>query len=545
MKRAKSPSKHNIHAGEGDYEKYLEDDDGDDSPYGSPSIKRTCLPSSKSVQSPSVPGDAKSVFAVLDGGDPNACLAIFRQLLEALKTIPLYYKDTRILLDMQELEMLVHGCGASTASTRISRLREGSQNGILEKVKIPGRPGHPKVGIELRNVLEYVVAQKGEVASALRRSLIEIASRAVAGDQDLFRAVSEWKKTMDPKIRATLMSGYVRSETAMREDPLPNPEEVAEPLPEDVSEAIPSEAPHAAAAPPPPPQLLTWQEAKLELINADVCPRMLASPMGALIVMEMRLHGLLSAMNCVQKQMTIFNEWVESQARIARLDKAAQEETARLKAVSDAKIEDDRATADRLKKANDSKIAAEKAKSDRLKSESDAKIAADKAESDRLKSESDAAIASKAAADKAESDRLKSESEEKSKRLALESEAKSVAIIKINAANAKIELLEKKQALATKARLDQATIDAERAKVDIEETKAWRMRQDMAIKKNESEARIRREDLNSALLRKQQRKIEASIPVGLAKTNYFNKKKMNQTTLLNTSPSGFFVKKKH
>ena len=167
MKRAKSPSKRNS-----------EDDDDDDSPYGSPSIKRTCLPSS-SVPLPRVPGEAKSVFAALDGGDPNASLAVLQILLEELKVIPAYFKDAKILLDMQELIMHLHGCSKQSAKVRIS---QGKINLTLEKVQVSSRGGHPKVAMELRHVLEYVLAQKGEVASTLRRSLIEIASRAAAGD---------------------------------------------------------------------------------------------------------------------------------------------------------------------------------------------------------------------------------------------------------------------------------------------------------------------------------------------------------------------------
>ena len=110
--------------------------------------------------------------------------------------------------------------------------------------------------MELRNVLEYILMQKGDVAGTIRRALIEIAFRAAAGDQDLFHAVSKWKKTMDPKVRAILMSGYVRSESAKSNDPLPAPEEVAEPLPDDVKAAQFSETNHA---PPSVPQL-TWQE---------------------------------------------------------------------------------------------------------------------------------------------------------------------------------------------------------------------------------------------------------------------------------------------
>ena len=130
--------------------------------------------------------------------------------------------------------------------------------------------------MELRHVLEYVLAKKGSVADTLRRSLIEIACRATAGDRDLFCAVSVWKETMDPKIRAMLMSGYVRSEAAREEDPLPEPEQVAEPLPEDVAAAYPAEtdARQGAAA----PKQLTFSEAKVELVEASASPEILASP---------------------------------------------------------------------------------------------------------------------------------------------------------------------------------------------------------------------------------------------------------------------------
>ncbi len=146
--------------------------------------------------------------------------------------------------------------------------------------------------MELRHVLEYVLAQKGLVADSLRRSLIEIACRATAGDQDLFRAVSAWKKTTDPKIRSMLMSGYVRSAVARVEDPLPEPEQVAEPLPEDVALAYPAAASTS--------KKLTFFEAKDELVEASVSPEILTSPIGAEIIATMREHGLLAALKCLR-----------------------------------------------------------------------------------------------------------------------------------------------------------------------------------------------------------------------------------------------------
>jgi hypothetical protein len=406
-------------------------------------------------------GESKTIFGVLDGGNPNASLAIFKVILEQLKNIQMYFKDTRILLDMQELVMHLHGCSKQGANIRILRLKENSRNGILEnsrngileKYRVPGSSGTGKVAIELRYMLEYVLAQKGEVAATLRRSLIEIACRATAGDQDLFRAVSTWKQTMDPKIRAMLISGYVRSEAAMTEDPVPEPEDVADLLPEDVAEAKPEECKISTSRPPPPSQQqprLTFLEAEQELLEARVSTEILASPFGAQIVVEMRENGLLSALECVQKCMTIYLEWatttsknnretLESQARIAREDKIASDESAA-----------------KIKKDNE---------------ESAAKIKNDQAELDRLASESQAAI-------------------------------------KLNAARMRLEESEKKLELATKMRIDNAL-------VDIEETKAWQMREEVFMKKKESDAKIRREDLNSVLLRKQQRKTEASIPISL------------------------------
>ena len=419
-------------------------------------------------------GESKTIFGVLDGGNPNASLAIFKVILEQLKNIQMYFQDDKILLDMQELVMHLHGCLKQAANERISQFQKYQHNLILSKYRIPGSRGTGKVAMELRYVLEYVIAQKGEVAATLRRSLIEIACRATAGDQDLFRAVSTWKKTMDPKIRAMLMSSYVRSEAAMTEDPVPEPEDVADLLPEDVVEVKPEECKISTSRPPQQQQQprLTFLEAEQELLEARVSTEILASPFGAQIVVEMRENGLLSALECVQKCMTIYLEWAtttsknnretlqsqarilkekeESVARIAREDKIASEESA-------AKIKkDNEESAAKIKKDNE---------------ESAAKIKNDQAELDRLASESQAAI-------------------------------------KLNAARMRLEESEKKLELATKMRIDNAL-------VDIEETKAWQMREEVFMKKKESDAKIRREDLNSVLLRKQQRKTEASIPISL------------------------------
>jgi hypothetical protein len=84
----------------------------------------------ESEPSEPVSADVKTVLGVLEGGDPNAKLALFRVLLEELKHIHTYFQDNMILLDMQELKIHLRQCGASTASTRISRISK-SQSGIL------------------------------------------------------------------------------------------------------------------------------------------------------------------------------------------------------------------------------------------------------------------------------------------------------------------------------------------------------------------------------------------------------------------------------
>ena len=78
--------------------------------------------------------------------------------------------------------------------------------------------------------------------------------------------------------------------------------------------------------------------------------------------------------------------------------------------------------------------------------------------------------------------------------------------MKANAARLRLEQSERKQALATKNRLDNAA-------VDIEETKAWKMREEVLMQKQETEARIRREDLASQKQRKTT--AEAMIPLSL------------------------------
>jgi hypothetical protein len=135
-------------------------------------------------------GESKTIFSVLDGGNPNASLAIFQVLLEELKLIPAYFQDARILLDMQELEMHLHGCTLNGAKMRIKELKQGQHNQMLCKYRVPGsRGGHPKVVMELKHVAKYILAQKGEVADALRASLFSVATRILSGDRSVLPTV--------------------------------------------------------------------------------------------------------------------------------------------------------------------------------------------------------------------------------------------------------------------------------------------------------------------------------------------------------------------
>lgn len=143
----------------------------------------------------------RHIFEVIDSGSPTAALSIFKVLLERLDGVKKYFKDSKILLDMQELEMLLHECSQKGAHNRIARLRNEPIHGLLgflSRYRVPGSRGTGKVVIELRDALEYILAQSGPIPTILRRTLIEIALRAAAGDVDLFTQVSEWKKNNGP-----------------------------------------------------------------------------------------------------------------------------------------------------------------------------------------------------------------------------------------------------------------------------------------------------------------------------------------------------------
>ena len=55
------------------------------------------------TQLPEISTEAKTVLSLMEGGEPNASLALIQGLLGQLKITPLCYKDNKILLDMQEL----------------------------------------------------------------------------------------------------------------------------------------------------------------------------------------------------------------------------------------------------------------------------------------------------------------------------------------------------------------------------------------------------------------------------------------------------------
>ena len=276
--------------------------------------------------------EARTVLDVLEGVDPNASLALFQVILEKLKLVPIYYKDNRILLDMQKLLMHLHGCTLNGANMRVKALKSQVVfKDILEKVTLSSHGGTGKVAMELRHVFEYVLASNVPVATTLRRSLIEIALRATAGDLDLFRAVSAWKETMDPKIRAMLMSGYVRSAAAQAEDPLPEPEQVAEPLPEDVAVVSPAET-------DAPPKLLSWSDARAQLVEVFVPLDIIDSPFGAQIIVVMREQGLSAALDCLSKVTIMYADHKKRMSEISRADSESAARIAREDKETEARI---------------------------------------------------------------------------------------------------------------------------------------------------------------------------------------------------------------
>ena len=180
--------------------------------------------------------DPSMMWNVLNSSqDPRKALCLFKLYLESINKVAIYYKDDKILLNMIQLQVALFGGDKDTAKRQIWNLKNGPKNqncktdfrGLskwtLTTYQIPGQSGHPKPVIELRHSIEYTIAQQGLIPTMLRKTLIEIAFRAMAGDHDLFTQVEEWQKTMDPIMRSILMSGYVPSAEAMQQDLLSIP----------------------------------------------------------------------------------------------------------------------------------------------------------------------------------------------------------------------------------------------------------------------------------------------------------------------------------
>jgi hypothetical protein len=129
-------------------------------------------------------------------------------LLEALESVTQYHKNAKIFLDMQELEMCIHGCSQRAACVRISRLKKNQRSLDLSKYKIIGSRGTGKVIIEIRKSLEYVLGLSGPIPTTLRYALINIALRAAAGDPNLLSEAAAWRETLSPTTRNSLLKGY-------------------------------------------------------------------------------------------------------------------------------------------------------------------------------------------------------------------------------------------------------------------------------------------------------------------------------------------------
>jgi len=355
--------------------------------------------------------------------------------------------------------------------------------------KFPGQGQRETPVMTFTTFLRLIPSFSKKLRKLFDQEQADLTARVLLGDRELEEALPVQRARVEaqtsPEFREKLQEG-VNAETDARQ---------------------------GAAA----PKKLTFLEAKDELVEASVSPEILASPFGAEIIATMREQGLLAALKCLREVMTIYLarettlseiscKASETAARIARENTKEKDETAaritREKEETAAKIaREELETKARIAKEEletAAKIAKEEAETTKAALETKARIAKEEAETTK------AALETKARIAKEEAETAKA-ARETAARIAKE-EAETAAQMKANAARLRLEQSERKQALATKNRLDNAA-------VDIEETKAWKMREEVLMQKQETEARIRREDLASQKQRKTT--AEAMIPLSL------------------------------
>ena len=132
-------------------------------------------------------------------GNTEICvsLSIFKLILQRLDDVTLYFRDSRVFVDMHELEMMVHRCSKWEAHAIISRsYQDRTKDHIsvdIKNIQISCYEEDGKLSIELHHALEYILAQIGPIPPVMRRALIEveIALDAAAEDVDVFYQIVE------------------------------------------------------------------------------------------------------------------------------------------------------------------------------------------------------------------------------------------------------------------------------------------------------------------------------------------------------------------
>ena len=178
---------------------------------------------------------------VLDGVSPLHNYLLFNLTQKHLQGVKVYVKEQQVLLYIQDMFMKLFGCTAKQSNDRIDCLKQDRNYPIFLRHKIPGKGGHGRVVATFQVALKMILAQKCAISDLLRGEILEIATRAAAGDLDLEEQIRAQRNTVAPEIKAIFMSGISRSKRAREDDPVPNAIDVlpdAIPLEHDVKLAM-------------------------------------------------------------------------------------------------------------------------------------------------------------------------------------------------------------------------------------------------------------------------------------------------------------------
>ena len=162
---------------------------------------------------------------VLDGVSPLHNYLIFNLTQKHLQGVKVYVKEQQVLLDIQDMFMKLFGCTAKQSNDRIDYLgkdRNYPNFPVLSKHRPPGVRGSGRVVATFQVALKLILEQKCAISDLLRGEILEIATRAAAGDLDLEEQIRAQRNTVAPEIKAIFMSGISRSKRAREDDPVPN-----------------------------------------------------------------------------------------------------------------------------------------------------------------------------------------------------------------------------------------------------------------------------------------------------------------------------------